>query len=83
VPFKNDRPQLPDNRSAAVSRLASTKKNLRKNPAVAKEYCRTITGYADKGYLRAVALLKGSQLRNGICLIFRLLDLTNLQQHCL
>jgi hypothetical protein len=83
VPFKNDRPQLPDNRSAAVSRLASTKKNLRKNPAVAKEYCRTITGYADKGYLRAVALLKGSQLRNGICLIFKWLDLTNLQQHCL
>ena len=54
VPWKRGQPNLPDNRSVARSRLVSTEKNLRKDPIVAEEYCRTIKEYVEKGYIRKV-----------------------------
>ena len=56
VPWKSERPQLPNNRQMAVSRLTSTEKNLKKNPEVAAEYQKTIDAYVSKGYLRKVNL---------------------------
>ena len=56
VPWKSERPQLPNNRQMAVSRLTSTEKNLKKNPEVAAEYQKTIDAYVSKGYLRKVDL---------------------------
>ena len=53
VPWKRGQPNLPDNRAMAQSRLVSTEKNLKKNPVVAEEYCRT-NDYVKKGYLRKV-----------------------------
>ena len=38
VPWKDDKPKLPDNRSMATSRLHSTEKKLLQNEFVAKEY---------------------------------------------
>ncbi len=54
VPWKRGQPNLPDNRSVAQSRLVSTEKNLRKDPIVAEEYCRTMKEYVEKGYIRKV-----------------------------
>ena len=54
VPWKRGQPKLPDNYAIAKSRLVSTEKNLRKNPVVAEEYCRTIKEYVEKGYLQKV-----------------------------
>ena len=56
VPWKSERPQLPNNCQMAVSRLTSTKQNLKKNPEVAAEYQKTIDAYVSKGYLRKVNL---------------------------
>ena len=54
VPWKDDKPKLPDNRSMATSRLHSTEKKLLQNEFVAKEYQITIEQYIQKGYLRRV-----------------------------
>ena len=54
VPWKRGRPNLPNNRSLAQSRLVSTEKALRKNPTVAEEYSRTIREYVEKEYLQKI-----------------------------
>ena len=54
VPWKGQRPQLPDNRQMAESRLLSTEKNLKKREFVEREYKKTIETYVEKGYLRKV-----------------------------
>ena len=54
VPWKEQRPQLPNNRQVAVSRLQSTERKLKKNEFVEKEYQETIAAYVEKGYLRKV-----------------------------
>ena len=54
VPWRSDRPELPNNRQMEQSRLVSTERNLRKNPIVANEYQKTIEAYVQKGYLRKV-----------------------------
>ena len=54
VPWKTNRPKLPDNFQLAVSRLRSTERKISKDKFVQSEYQKTIEGYIDKGYLRRV-----------------------------
>ena len=54
VPWKDDKPELPDTKPMAMSRLRSTERNLKKNSRVAGEYQATIQAYVEKGYLRKV-----------------------------
>ena len=72
VPWKGERPQLPNNRQMAVSRLTSTEKNLKKNPEVAAEYQKTIDAYVSKGYLRKVNLESKDAPQRGTYPISRL-----------
>ena len=48
---KKQRPQLPNNRQMAESRLLSTERNLEKKEFVEKEYLKTIETYMERGYL--------------------------------
>ena len=54
VPWKENKPNLPDTKPMALSRLRSTEGNLKKNSRVADEYQATIQAYVEKGYLRKV-----------------------------
>ena len=54
VPWKENKPNLPDIKPMALSRLRSTERNLKKNSRVADEYQATIQAYVEKGYLRKV-----------------------------
>ena len=54
VPWKKQRPQLPNNRQMAESCLLTTERNLKKKEVVEKEYQKTIETYVEKGYLRKV-----------------------------
>ena len=49
VPWKEQRPQLPNNRQMAESCLLSTDRNLKKKEFVEKEYQKTIDTYVKKG----------------------------------
>ena len=49
VQWKEQRPQLPNNRQMAESRLLSTERNLKKKEFVGKEYQKTIKTYVEKG----------------------------------
>ncbi len=55
VPWKEERPTLPDNHEAAVSRLRSTERKVKKNHFIEAEYRETIKTYIEKGYLRHVS----------------------------
>ena len=48
VLWKQDRPALPNNREAAVSRLHNSEKKIKKDPFVETEYSKTIQGYVEK-----------------------------------
>ena len=54
MPWKEQRPQLPNNPQMAESRLLSIKRNLKKEEFVGKEYQKTIEMYVEKGYLHKV-----------------------------
>lgn len=54
VPWKEDKPRLPDNCQTALSRLCNTENKLKKDCALGTEYSRVIKGYVEKGYLRRV-----------------------------
>ena len=54
VPWKDRRPKLQNNRKAAISRLCSTEKKLKKHEFAQGEYQQTIEAYIEKGYLRRV-----------------------------
>ena len=54
VPWKEQRPELPNDRQGAEFRLCSTERNLKKKEFVEKEYQKTIKTYVEKGYLRKV-----------------------------
>ena len=54
VPWKDNRPKLQNNRKAAISRLCSTEKKLKKHEFAQGEYQQTIEAYIEKGYLRRV-----------------------------
>ena len=56
VLWKENKPDLPDTKPMALSRLRSTKRNLKKNSRVAEEYQATTQAYVEKGYLRKVLL---------------------------
>ena len=55
VPWKEDRPTLPDNREAAVSRLRSMERKLKKDQFIGAEYRETIKTYIKKDFLRHVS----------------------------
>ena len=54
IPWKENRPKLPDNKNNALSRLGSTERKLKKDEIVSREYQHTIKSYLEKGYLRKV-----------------------------
>ena len=64
VPWKDEKPKLPETKPMALSRLRSTEKNLKKVYHVAKDYKKTIQAYVEKGYLRKVPL--DQQLPNNV-----------------
>ena len=54
IPWKDDKPELPDNYSMAVRRLFNTEKKLRNNPEVGEAYSKCISQYLEKGYIRKI-----------------------------
>ncbi|XP_064627878.1 uncharacterized protein LOC135487738 [Lineus longissimus] len=54
LPWREGRPELPDNSQMAVQRLASTERRLLREPEVAKAYTATIKQYLEKNYVRKV-----------------------------
>ena len=52
VPWKNERPVLPDNYTMALKRLENTELKLLKHPEMAQDYQATITSYVQQGYIR-------------------------------
>ena len=52
VPWKNERPVLPDNYTMALKRLENTELKLLKHPEMAQDYQATITSYLQQGYIR-------------------------------
>ena len=55
MPWKQDKPQLPDNYDMAVHRLLNTEKRLLRCPDVAEAYDNTLSAYERKGYIRQVS----------------------------
>ena len=56
VPWNENKPDLPDTKPMVLSRIRSTKRNVKKKSHVAEEYQATIQANVDKGYLRKVPL---------------------------
>ena len=54
MPWKSDKPDLPNNYSMALRRLENTEKRLNRSPDVATAYGDTIQKYIEKGYVRKV-----------------------------
>ena len=54
TPWKKVQPQLPNNRTMAITSLRCTEKNRMKNPTVGIEYQSTFEAYLKKGYLRKI-----------------------------
>lgn len=54
VPWKEDKPELPENRHTALIRLCNTENKLKKDCALGEEYSEIIHSYVEKGYLRRV-----------------------------
>ena len=54
VPWRDERPQLPNNLPMARKRLVSTKRRLIKDKEVAVAYQQVINDYLDKEYIRCV-----------------------------
>ena len=55
VPWKPERPKLPDNREQAMPHLCNTQRKLKKDDFTRAEYEKTINSYIEKGYLRRVS----------------------------
>ena len=51
VPWRNERPNLPNNRPLAEKRLESTERKLEKNPEIAEAYQKVIEEYRGKNYI--------------------------------
>ena len=64
IPWKDEKPELPDTKPMALSRLRSTERNLKKDDRVAEDYKKTIQAYVEKGDLRKVPL--DEQLPNNL-----------------
>ena len=54
VPWRNERPSLPNNRPLAERRSESTERKLEKNPEIADSYQKVIKEYLEKNYIRRV-----------------------------
>ena len=54
VPWKKEKPSLPNNAELAKRRLRSTERKLAKDPEVAAAYQRVINEYLEKKYIRRV-----------------------------
>ena len=54
VPWKEDKPLLPNNCRTALIRLRNTENKLKKDCALGEEYSQIIRAYVKKGYLRKV-----------------------------
>ena len=54
IPWKEDKPMLPDNYSMALKRLQNTEKRLQKSPNIGHAYSDIIKQYVAKGYVRKV-----------------------------
>ena len=57
--WKNDNPQLPNNRKVAELRLSSLKRKFQKDPELKSKYRRTMQDYIDRGYARKLSKLEG------------------------
>ena len=49
VPWKDEKPELPDTKPMALSRPRSTERNSKKYDRVAEDYTKTIQTYVEKG----------------------------------
>ncbi|XP_064629238.1 uncharacterized protein LOC135488533 [Lineus longissimus] len=54
IPWKENRPSLPDNRAVAERRLKSLENHLKKKPEVADRYKEVLEANIEKGYIRKV-----------------------------
>ncbi|KAL9987043.1 hypothetical protein ACROYT_G001278 [Oculina patagonica] len=54
MPWKQDRPSLPDNYSMALSRLQCTEKKLKRSPELGEAYKKVLQTYQEKGYIHKV-----------------------------
>ena len=54
MPWKQDRPSLPDNYSMALSRLQCTEKKLNRSPELGEVYKQILQTYQEKGYIHKV-----------------------------
>lgn len=54
IPWKTNKPALPDNYEMALSRLENTEKRLKRTPDVAHAYNQCIDQYIKKGYVTRI-----------------------------
>ena len=54
MPWKQDRPSLPDNYSMALNRLQCTEKKLNRSPELGEVYKQILQTYQEKGYIHKV-----------------------------
>ena len=54
MPWKRDRPLLPDNYSMALNRLQCTEKKLKRCPELGEAYKTVVQFYQDKGYIHKI-----------------------------
>ena len=55
IPWKEEVPELPNNKDLAKSRLESLEKSLHKRPEVAEKYKEAMKANIDKGYIRKLS----------------------------
>ena len=54
IPWKGDKPSLPDKYEAAMKRLQNTEKRLLKDKEIGKIYSAVIDKYLEKGYIEKI-----------------------------
>ena len=62
VPWKNERPVLPDNYTMALERLENTELKLLKHSEMAQDYHATITPYLQQGYIPKLSNIEMKQV---------------------
>ena len=55
IPWKEDKPRLPENYSMALQQLQNTEKRLCKSPNIGQSYSDIIENFVAKGYVRKVS----------------------------
>ncbi|XP_070549667.1 uncharacterized protein [Ptychodera flava] len=60
IPWRDERPELPDNRKAAENRLLSLERTLSKKPALATRYREVMQANIKKGYFETVDGTEGT-----------------------